>query len=86
MPTVALLVLAAAIQARPAATPTPTPSSAPLAVLDGQPVTAADIEPIGGANLSNARMQWYSARERRGGPPRRLLDKEAKAPQNSLAG
>jgi protein-disulfide isomerase len=87
LPTVALLVLAAAIQARPAATPTPTPSSAPLAVLDGQPITAADIEPIGGANLTNARMQWYNAQ--RGAVEeaitRRLLEKEAKARNISLA-
>ena len=87
LPTVALLVLAAAIQARPAATPSPTPSSAPLAVLDGQPITAADIEPIGGANLTNARMQWYNAQ--RGAVEeaitRRLLEKEAKARNISLA-
>jgi protein-disulfide isomerase len=85
--TVALLVLAAAFQARPAATPTPTPSSAPLAILDGQPITAADIEPIGGPNLANARMQWYNAQ--RGAVEeaitRRLLDKEAKARNVSLA-
>jgi protein-disulfide isomerase len=84
--TVALLVLAAAIQARPAATPTPAPS-ATLAVLDGQPITAADIEPIGGANLTNARLQWYNAQ--RGAVEeaitRRLLEKEAKARNISLA-
>ena len=87
MPTVALLVLAAAIQARPAATPTPTPSSASLAVLDGQPITAAEIEPIGGANLTNARMQYFNAQ--RGAVEeaitRRLLEKEAKARNITVA-
>ena len=87
MPIAALLVLAAAIQARPAATPTPPPSSAPLAVLDGQPITAAEIEPIGGANLSQARIQYYNAQ--RGAVEeaitRRLLEKEAKARNITLA-
>ena len=87
MPIVALLVLAAAIQARPAAKPTPSPSSPALAVLDGQPITAAEIEPIGGANLTNARLQYYNAQ--RGAVEeaiaRRLLEKEAKARNVSLA-
>lgn len=81
MPTVALLVLAAALQARPAATPTPTPSSAPVAILDGQPITAADIEAIGGSNLSNARAQYFNAQRTaiEEAIARRLFDKEAKA-------
>jgi protein-disulfide isomerase len=87
LPTVALLVLAAAIQARPAATPTPTPSSATVAVLDGQPITLAEIEPIGGANLSKARMDYYNAQ--RGAVEeavtRRLLEKEAKARSITVA-
>ena len=87
MATVALFVLAAAIQARPAASPAPTPSSAPLAVLDGQPITAAEIEPIGGAQLSNARSQYYNAQ--RGAVEeaitRRLLEKEAKARNITVA-
>lgn len=87
MPTVALLVLAAAIQARPAAAPTPKPSSEPLAVLDGQPITAAEIESIGGAQLSNARSQYYNAQ--RGAVEeaitRRLLEKEAKARNITVA-
>ena len=78
MPTVALLLLAAAIQARPAATPTPSPT---LALLDGQPITAADVESIGGSSFTNARVQYYNAQ--RGAVEeaitRRLLEKEAKA-------
>jgi protein-disulfide isomerase len=89
LPTVALLVLAAAaaIQARPAATPTPTPSSAPLAILDGQPITAAEIEPIGGAQLTNARTQWYNAQRSavEEAITRRLLEKEAKARNVTVA-
>jgi protein-disulfide isomerase len=85
--TAALLVLAAAFQARPAATPSPTPSSAPLAILDGQPITWNDIEAIGGANLTQARMNWYNAQ--RGAVEeaitRRLLEKEAKARNITLA-
>ena len=86
MPTVALLVLAALIQARPA-TPAPTPSSAPLAVLDGQPITAAEIEPIGGATLSNARVQYYNAQRSavEEAITRRLLEKEAKARNITVA-
>jgi protein-disulfide isomerase len=52
-----------------------------MAILDGQPITTAEIEPIGGANLSNARMQFYNAQ--RGAIEeaiaRRLFEKEAKA-------
>lgn len=87
MLTAALLVLAAAFQARPAGTPSPAPSSAPLAIVDGQPITWSEIEPIGGANLNNARMQWYNAQ--RGAVEeaitRRLLEKEAKARNVSVA-
>jgi protein-disulfide isomerase len=87
LPTVALLVLAAALQAQTATTPTPTPSSPPLAVLDGQPITAAEIEPIGGAQLTNARVQFYNAQ--RGAVEeaitRRLLEKEAKARSITVA-
>lgn len=87
MLTAALLVLAAAFQARPAASPSPTTSSAPLAILDGQPITASEIEAIGGANLTNARLQWYNAQ--RGALEeaitRRLLEKEARARNISLA-
>jgi len=85
--TAALLVLAAAFQVGPAATGSPAPSGAPLAILDGQPITASDIEPIGGANLTNARLQWYTAQ--RGAVEeaitRRLLEKEAKARNISVA-
>lgn len=86
MPSVALLLLAAAIQAAPAAAPTPAPN-APLAVLDGQPITAADIESIGGAQLTTARNQLYNAQ--RGALEeaiaRRLIEKEAKARNITVA-
>lgn len=86
MSTVALLVLAAAFQA-PIAAPSPTPSSAPLAILDGQPITMSDVEAVAGPNLSNARLQWYNAQ--RGAVEetilRRLLEKEARARNISVA-
>ena len=83
----AALVLAAAFQAGPAATASPTPPAAPLAIVDGQPITSSDIEPIGGPNLTNARVQWYNAQ--RGAVDeaitRRLLEKEARARSISVA-
>ena len=81
MPTVALLVFAAAFLAKPAATPSPSPSSPVVAVLDGQPITAEEIETVGGAGLTKARLDWYNAQ--RGAAEeliaRRLIEKEAKA-------
>ena len=80
MSTVALLVLAVAVQARPAAKNTPEPPGA-LAILDGQAITAAEIESIGGTQLTQVKTQLYNV-QRGGGEEattRRLLDKEAAA-------
>lgn len=78
MPTVALVVLAAALAGKPAAKPSTPPADA-LAFLDGQPITASEIEPIGGANLTQARLQYYQVQRAaiEEAIARRLLDKEA---------
>ena len=81
MPTVALIALAALLAAKPAATPSPSPASPTVAVLDGQPITAADIETVGGANLTKARLDYYNAQRAAAEEliARRLIEKEAKA-------
>ena len=87
MPIVALLVLAAAALAAPAASPTPSPSSSTLAVLDGQPITVAEIESIGGASLTKARMDYYNAQRSavEEAIARRLMEKEAKSRSVTVA-
>jgi protein-disulfide isomerase len=84
LPTVALLVLAAAIQATPAAAPTPAP--APLAMVDGEPITAAEIEAAGGGQLTSARIQFYNAQRSaiEEAITRRLLEKEAQGRKITL--
>src|SRR5688572_9026075 len=50
-------------------------------MLDGQPITASEIEPIGGANLTQARAQYYQVQRAAIDEAinRRLIDKEAAA-------
>jgi protein-disulfide isomerase len=76
LPTVALLVLAA-LAANPAPKASPAPDT--VAMLDGQPITLSEIEPIGGANLTQARLQYYNVQRAavEEAITRRLLDKEA---------
>jgi protein-disulfide isomerase len=84
---VALFVLAAAAQAgKPAAKATEPPAGA-VAMLDGQPITASEIEPIGGANLTQARAQYYQVQRAAIDEAinRRLIDKEAEARKMSVA-
>ena len=80
MSTVALLVLAVAVQARPAAKTTPEPPGA-LAILDGEAITAAEIESIGGSQLSQVKTQYYNVQRAaiEEAITRRLIDKEAAA-------
>jgi protein-disulfide isomerase len=78
---VALLVLAAAVQAGRPAAPTKSPDPNVLATLDGQPITASEIEPIGGAQLTEARARYYQVQRAAidEAVNRRLIDKEAAA-------
>ena len=82
MPTAALFMLAAvlAAQSKPA-TKTTTPPADALATLDGQAITLTEIEPIGGANLTQAKLQYYNVQRAaiEEAITRRLLDKEAAA-------
>jgi len=84
---VALFVLAAAAQAGKPATKATEPSAGALAMLDGQPITASEIEPIGGANLTQARAQYYQVQRAAIDEAinRRLIDKEAAARKVSVA-
>ena len=80
MSTVALLVLAVAVQARPAAKNSPEPPGA-LAIVDGQAIPASEIESIAGSQLTQVKTQLYNVQ--RGAVEeaitRRLIDKEAAA-------
>ena len=84
---VAFLVLAAAVQAGKPAPKATEPSAGALAMLDGQPITASEIEPIGGANLTQARAAYYQVQRQAIDEAinRRLIDKEAAARGVSVA-
>jgi protein-disulfide isomerase len=82
-----LLVLAAAVQAGRPAAPAKSPDPSVLATLDGVSITASEIEPIGGANLTQARAQYYQVQRAAIDEAinRRLIDKEAAARGISVA-
>jgi protein-disulfide isomerase len=73
-----LLVLAVAVQAQPAKSPEPPGA---VAILDGQAITASEIESIGGAQLTQVKTQYYNVQRQaiEEAITRRLIDKEAAA-------
>jgi protein-disulfide isomerase len=77
----AALLAASAYGAPAKPTPAATPAPDAVAILDGQPVTLADLEEIGGPNLAQLRNQEYQLKRQIMDEviARRLVTKEAKA-------